>query len=168
MHKGKNMKRTLIASLVAAAFAAPAIAADTSDPAAPHAPVILLQHHIAANEAPRAGGTQADAWQRWADEFSHEMRASMGTMFAPRMGSAKVVFGLTGGISHSDQTFESGNSFELHGGNIGAYAGLYAGGFFLNGLVKADRYDATVMSSTAFFREETQATTWGAKSSCTR
>lgn len=79
------------------------------------------------------------------------------------MGSAKVVFGLTGGISHSDQAFESGNSFELHGGNIGAYAGLYAGGFFLNGLVKADRYNATVMSSTAFIREETQGTTWGAK-----
>ena len=79
------------------------------------------------------------------------------------MGWATTVFGLTGGVINSDQTFASGNSFRLQGGNIGAYAGLYAGGFFLNGLVKADRYDATVMSSTAFFREETQATTLGAK-----
>ena len=79
------------------------------------------------------------------------------------MGSAKVVLGLTGGISHSDQTFESGNSFEQHGGNVGAYAGVYAGGFFLNGLVKADRFNATIMSSTAFFREEIEGTTLGAK-----
>lgn len=79
------------------------------------------------------------------------------------MGWGKMVFGLTGGVIKSDQAFNSGNSFELQGGNIGAYAGLYAGGFFLNGLVKADRYEATVISSTAFFRDETEATTVGAK-----
>ncbi len=79
------------------------------------------------------------------------------------MGWGTMVFGLTGGVINSDQEFASGNSFALQGGNLGAYAGLYAGGFFLNGLVKADRYEATVMSSTAFFRDEIQATTVGAK-----
>ena len=79
------------------------------------------------------------------------------------MGWATMVFGLTGGVINSEQEFASGNSFALQGGNLGAYAGLYAGGFFLNGVVKADRYEATVFSSTAFFREEADATTVGAK-----
>lgn len=74
-----------------------------------------------------------------------------------------MVFGLTGGVINSDQTFNSGNAFELQAGNIGVYAGLYVGGFFLNGLVKADRYDGTVMSSTAFFRDDIEGTTIGAK-----
>ena len=84
------MKRTLIASIVATSFAAPAVAADAP------APVIIMQQHLAAADAPHPphpAGAQADAWARWADEFSHEMRASMGTMFAPRMSSAKVVKG---------------------------------------------------------------------------
>lgn len=79
------------------------------------------------------------------------------------MGRATLVFGLTGGVINSVQEFASGNAFKLEGGNLGAYAGLYASGFFLNGLAKADRYEATVFSSTAFFREETEATTIGAK-----
>ncbi|HYC35994.1 MAG TPA: hypothetical protein VEC19_06205 [Usitatibacter sp.] len=70
-----------LAALVLAALAAPAIAGE---------PVVLLDRHLAAADAARA---QADAWQRWADDFSHDMRASMGTLFAPRMASNKVVKG---------------------------------------------------------------------------
>jgi hypothetical protein len=101
------MKRTVIATIIAAAFAAPA-------PAPAHAqdaPVVIMQqHHLAAADAPHA---QADAWQRWADDFSHEMRASMGTMFAPRMSSAKVVKGApytAEMITESTQSLADGNS----------------------------------------------------------
>jgi trimeric autotransporter adhesin len=79
------------------------------------------------------------------------------------MGSATVVFGLTGGVSRSEQVFASGNSIDLEGGNIGVYAGMSAGGFFLNALAKADRFKATVFSETAFFRDEFDGTSYGAK-----
>ena len=97
------MKRTLIAPIIAAAFAAPAYAEE--------APVVIIQqHHLAAADAPSA---QADAWARWADEFSHEMRASMGTMFAPRMSSAKLVKGApytAEMITETTQTLADGNT----------------------------------------------------------
>lgn len=97
------MKRTLIASFIAANFAAPAFAADE--------PVIVLQNrHFAAAEGAR---DHADAWKRWAEDFSHEMRASMGTMFAPRMGSAKVVKGAPYSaemITETRQSLADGNT----------------------------------------------------------
>ncbi len=101
------MKRTLIATLITAAFAASALAADE--------PVIVMhrQHLLAANDAPHAGRAQADAWQRWADEFSHEMRASMGTMFAPRMSASSVVKGApytAEMITESTQSLADGNT----------------------------------------------------------
>lgn len=77
------MKRTLITTILAGAFAAPAFGSDE--------PVIVIHNrHFAAVDAAR---DQGDAWKRWAEDFSNEMRASMGTMFAPRMSSAKVVKG---------------------------------------------------------------------------
>lgn len=53
-----------------------------------------------AHEAPKAytfereilaANDQADAWRRWAEDFSNEMRTSMGTMFSSRVGSSRVV-----------------------------------------------------------------------------
>jgi hypothetical protein len=81
------MKRTLIAALAAAA-ATSAFAVEE--------PVIVLKpkHHeftwLAASDF---GKDQADAWKRWADDFSREMRSSVGAMFAPRAMSSKVVKG---------------------------------------------------------------------------
>lgn len=98
------MKRTAIATIIAAAFAAPTHAQD--------APVVITQRHLAAATA-EAAGAQADAWARWADEFSHEMRASMGTMFAPRMSSAKVVKGApytAEMITETTQSLADGNT----------------------------------------------------------
>src|SRR5688572_1947231 len=97
------MKRTLAASIIAA-FAAPALAQDP--------PVVILHQNslLAAAEAPLA---QADAWARWADEFSHEMRTSMGTMFAPRMSASRVVKGApytAEMITESTQTLADGNT----------------------------------------------------------
>ncbi len=90
------MKRKLIASIAAAALACPAFGAEDA--------VIVLKRHVAAADAARdqanaardqanAARDQADAWKRWADDFSREMRASLGTLYAPRMGSGKVVKG---------------------------------------------------------------------------
>ena len=79
------MKRTLLATL-AAATATTALAADP--------PVVVITPpmplHFAAADF---GHDQADAWKRWADDFSREMRESMGAMFAPRAMSSKVVKG---------------------------------------------------------------------------
>ena len=78
------MKPELIAALLAA-FSAHAWAADA--PAAPDAPVIIVQKDLLASS------DQADAWKRWAEDFSRDMRASMGTLFGARMGPHKVVKG---------------------------------------------------------------------------
>ena len=98
------MKRTLTASIIAAAFAAPASAGD--------APVVILHHdRLAAADAPR--GAEADAWRRWADHYADEMRSSMGTMFAPRMSSAKVVKGApytAEMVTESTQSLADGNT----------------------------------------------------------
>ena len=76
------MHRTLTTALVLAAFAAPAaFAADDEH-------VIVLDHRNLA-----AADAQGDVWKRWADDYSREMRASMGTLFAGRVGSAKLVKG---------------------------------------------------------------------------
>jgi hypothetical protein len=103
------MKRSLIASIIAAAFAAPAIADDT--------PVVILHqnHLLAAADAPHPPprGAEADAWRRWADHYSDEIRASMGTMFAPRMSSSKLVKGApytAEMITESTQTLADGNT----------------------------------------------------------
>ena len=81
------MKRTLLATLAATAAAAStcALAEDRVVVIPPSAPL-----HFAASDF---GPEQADAWKRWADEFSRDMRASMGAMFAPRAMSSKVVKG---------------------------------------------------------------------------
>lgn len=76
------MQRNLIAALVLAALAGNAAAAEPE-----HA--FAFDFRLAANE--HAG--HADAWKRWAEDYSREMRSSMGTMFAGRMGAGKVVKG---------------------------------------------------------------------------
>src|SRR5688572_956566 len=78
------MKRTLIATFLTATSAS-ALAAGP-----PPVVVVTPLHHYAAADAAR---DQADAWKRWADDFSRDMRASMGAMFAPRAMSSKVVKG---------------------------------------------------------------------------
>ena len=79
------------------------------------------------------------------------------------LGSATVVYGFTGGVAASELELASGNHIDLRGGNIGLYAAANAGGFFVNGLVKADQFEVTVTSKTAFFREEVDGTSYGAK-----
>ena len=98
------MNANLLASLVAAALLVPT-------PGFAHEPVVMLDGpvHIAAADEPRA---QADAWKRWADDYSRELRASMGPMFAGRMGSHKVVKGAPYSaqvVTESNQALADGN-----------------------------------------------------------
>lgn len=97
------MKRTLIATAVSATFLLPAFAAEE--------PVVVLDNsHFAAAEA---GRTYAEAMQRWAEDFSHEMRSSMGTMFGPRMSSSKVVKGAPYSadmVTETTQSLADGNT----------------------------------------------------------
>lgn len=92
------MKRILIASIMACAFAHDAAAQEI----APY--VMDLHDHLAAAEDARIHADQAriqadrariqaDAWRRWADDFSREMRTSMGSLFANHVGSNKLVKG---------------------------------------------------------------------------
>jgi hypothetical protein len=89
------MKRTLLASLVAASLAAPATAAPTSlldDLLAGALPVLedhLLQRDFlaSADEA----HAQAEKIRRWSQDFTHELRQNLTTMYGPRLSASKVV-----------------------------------------------------------------------------
>jgi len=95
------MRRTLLACLILAA--SPAFA-DSDE----H--VIVLEHrHLAAADTARE---QGDVWKRWADDFSREMRTSMGTLFAGRVGSTRVVKGAPYSaevVTESNQALADGN-----------------------------------------------------------
>ncbi|HUP98621.1 MAG TPA: hypothetical protein VM073_11795 [Usitatibacter sp.] len=74
-------------------------------------PVVVIEHRelLAATDEALI---QADAWKRWADDFSRDMRASMGTMFAPRMGAGKLVKGAPYSaqvITETNQALADGN-----------------------------------------------------------
>jgi hypothetical protein len=97
-----TMNSTALALIVAGAFVAPM-------PAFADEPVIVLDHaHFAAADTPTP-----DAWARWAEDFSRDMRASMGTMFAPRMGTQKLVKGAPYSadvVTENNQALPDGNA----------------------------------------------------------
>jgi hypothetical protein len=77
------MKRLTLATLVIAAFAHGAASAQE------YAPYALELHELwAPNDDARL---QADAWKRWADDFSREMRTSMSSLYANRVVSHRLV-----------------------------------------------------------------------------
>lgn len=56
--------------------------------------------------------TTADAWRRWADDFSRDLRVSMSAMYGGRMGSHKTVKGAPYSadvVTESNQTLGDGN-----------------------------------------------------------
>lgn len=79
------MKRLAIATLAAAACAHGAASAQE------YAPYALELHELwaPADDA----RMQSDAWKRWADDFSREMRASMSSLYANRVVSHRLVKG---------------------------------------------------------------------------
>lgn len=96
------MKNALIPALVAAALASPL-------PVLADDPVVVWRDHLAFADG---GQFDADAWKRWAEDYSRDMRHSMGTMFAPRMGG-KVVKGAPYSaemVTESNQALADGNA----------------------------------------------------------
>ncbi|MEO5694245.1 MAG: hypothetical protein ABIQ72_14050 [Usitatibacter sp.] len=96
------MNRTLLAALVITTHA----------PAATFAQDKLMiepRTVLAAAEDARA---QADAWKRWAEDYSRDMRSSMGTMFGARLGAHKLVKGAPYSaevLTESNQNLADGN-----------------------------------------------------------
>jgi hypothetical protein len=74
------MNRRLAAALAAACLAAPALAADR-------------QEDVHLDGALLALNDQAAAWRSWAEDFTYDLRSSLGTMFAGRVGASRVVKG---------------------------------------------------------------------------
>ena len=94
-----------ISTLTAFALAAPLPVFSADD-----AVVVIDQRQILAAADDARG--QADAWKRWAEDFSRDMRASMGTMFAPRMGATKIVKGAPYSaqvVTETNQSLADGN-----------------------------------------------------------
>lgn len=106
-----------LAALVAGALALPAGAAATTTRLVEkhgdignHAEALVLNHPLLA--AADGAAMQGDAWKRWADDFSHNLRADMNTLFAARIGSAKVVKGAPYGadiVTEANQQLADGN-----------------------------------------------------------
>jgi len=73
------------------------------------------------------------------------------------------LWGLTAGFADQETKFADGNSFDIDGFNLGAYAAFVSGPFFLNGLVKGDFYEAEANFGTIPLLEEMDGSSWGAK-----
>jgi outer membrane autotransporter protein len=72
-------------------------------------------------------------------------------------------FGVTGGIGNSEAEFDvTLNTLDIDSKNLGVYAQLQAGGFFVNGLVKVDWMQAETDPGGGL-ATEFDATAWGAR-----
>jgi len=94
----------LLPALVATALLAP------SPGFAEEAAVTLDHRHFAA--AAEDANALAEAYKRWAEDYSRDMRASMGTMFGARMGPQKVVKGAPYSaevVTEANQALADGN-----------------------------------------------------------
>ncbi|HET7728626.1 MAG TPA: hypothetical protein VFK48_01215 [Usitatibacter sp.] len=99
------MKRTVNA-ILAAAIAAVAPLASAAD----EENVFVFRHELLASSD--AAREQSDLWKRWADDVSRDMRTSMGTLFAGRVGSARTVKGAPYSaevITETNQALADGN-----------------------------------------------------------
>jgi len=97
------MTPALAATFLAAAIVAPFPADAAAEPV-----VILPFKHLAAVEAPRARGHDADGFDR---DFTHELHGAIGTMFGPKLGG-KVVTGAPYSaevVTETHQTLADGN-----------------------------------------------------------
>ena len=100
------MKRALLAPLAAALVAVPAYAGVAAPPAPEDAVVVIPHFHLAEADL------QSEAWKRWSEDFSREMRASFGTLFGARMATGKVVKGAPYSaevITETNQPLADGN-----------------------------------------------------------
>ena len=78
------------------------------------------------------------------------------------MYGGAVVYGLSGGYIDSHSYFGgTGDQFDAHAYNIGAYAGWQAGGLFINGLVKYDSGETDMKGTFAGYRVSQNYNQWG-------
>jgi uncharacterized protein YhjY with autotransporter beta-barrel domain len=78
--------------------------------------------------------------------------------------SGNWLWGLTAGYVDQDTRFRAdNNALDIAGWNVGAYGGVTAGGFYLNGLVKGDFYRVLANMHTFPAMDHLDGTTWGAK-----
>ncbi len=96
------MNNFALSCLIAAALAMPLPVLAHEDP------VIILHEHLAAADAAK----DAEHWKQWAQDFSHQMHDSMGTMFGPQLRSSKVVKGAPYSadvVTETNQALADGN-----------------------------------------------------------
>ena len=77
--------------------------------------------------------------------------------------TGNFLWGVTAGFADQETEFADGNSFDLTGFNVGVYAGLMSGPFFVNGLVKGDFYEAEANFGTVPLLQDMDASSIGAK-----
>ena len=109
------MKPTLLALLVAAAFAAPALAQNTAESAREAARAKAEAAREKAAAARDAAREHAEAWQSWAHDFEMEMEASLGSLYGPRLMGGQVVKGAPYSaevVTESIQRLGDGNTIE--------------------------------------------------------
>src|SRR5512140_2848590 len=97
----------LLATALLAALATPALAQSPAQRVHEH--FTFAYPLLASAEDAHAS---ADAWKRWADDFSRDMRASMGTMFGHRLGPVQLVKGAPYSaevVTETKQTLADGN-----------------------------------------------------------
>jgi hypothetical protein len=82
------MKHIPLPALVAALLSSSALSQAQSTPAADE-PAAMMPRFAAAEDA----HAQAEAWRRWSEDFTREMRTSMGALFSGRMASGRIVKG---------------------------------------------------------------------------
>ncbi len=94
-----------------AALAAAGLAAATAH-ASPSALEYAYDLDSVAPPAPEGGHASTEAWHDWAEDFSREMRATMGAMFSGRVGASRIVKGAPYSaevVTETKQTLGDGN-----------------------------------------------------------
>lgn len=104
------MKRALLAPLAATLVALPA-SAGVATPTAGEEVVVVIPHYGVNVHVATADET-SEAWKRWSEDFSRDMRTSFGTLFGARMSAGKIVKGAPYAaevITETNQSLADGN-----------------------------------------------------------
>lgn len=107
-----------------------------------------------------AGFTQSISLDHGQDYFGFQT----GYEFGSGVDGDGAVFGITGGYLNSTLGFDGvADRAEYDVFNIGAYAGIGAGGFFADALLKYDFIDASIVAPTPGYTAELDGKAYGAR-----
>jgi outer membrane autotransporter protein len=134
-----------------------------------------------------ASATRGEGWEMWAQALAGGEQLGQTQTFAVggfnlthnlstdsdwrgfQMGgdtktAGDWMWGFTGGFLQQETRLHADhNSFDLEGWNVGAYAGMAKGAFFLNGLVKGDWFSVDANLHTVPAMGHFDGHSWGAK-----